>query len=209
VIELILVRHGVTAWNLEKRFQGQIDTPLSELGHEQAERTADALMGEPVSSLYTSDLLRAQQTAIPISENLGLPLLADISLRERHFGKFEGKRHVELQEESADDYARWKARDLDFDFGGDGGEPLTRFAKRVEMALAQVIKRSIAQTAGDVKSILVVTHGGVIDVAHYLATKSPLNQAREHAIENCSINRIGWDGKQFHLISWGELDHLE
>jgi 2,3-bisphosphoglycerate-dependent phosphoglycerate mutase len=209
MLELILVRHGVTAWNLQKRFQGQLDTPLSEAGHEQAALTADALAGEPVSSVYASDLLRAQQTAYPIAENLGLPLLAEISLRERHFGQFQGKTHSELASDFPDDFAKWQARDLSFDFGGDGGETLPRFYKRVEMALATIIKRSIAQTAGPLSSVLIVTHGGVLNMAHHLATQTPLEQPRDHPIENCSINRVGWDGRRFHLISWGNVDHLQ
>jgi 2,3-bisphosphoglycerate-dependent phosphoglycerate mutase len=209
MLELILVRHGVTTWNLEKRFQGQLDTPLSDLGHEQAAMTADALAGEPVSSIYTSDLSRAQQTAYPIAENLGLPLLAEISLRERHFGLFQGKTHAELISDFPAEYAKWKSRDLAFDFGGNGGETLPRFYKRVELALAAIVKRSIAQTAGTLNSIIVVTHGGVLNMAHHLATQAPLEEPRDHAIDNCSVNRIGWDGRRFHLISWGEVDHLQ
>jgi 2,3-bisphosphoglycerate-dependent phosphoglycerate mutase len=209
MLELILVRHGVTTFNMEKRFQGQLDTPLSDLGHEQAAMTADALAGEPVSSIYTSDLLRAQQTAYPIAENLGLPLLAEISLRERHFGQFQGKTHAELASNVPGEFAKWQARDLDFDFGGDGGETLSRFYRRVELAFAAIIKRSIAQTAGPLNAVLIVTHGGVLNMAHHLATQTPLDQPREHAIDNCSINRIGWDGRRFHLVSWGNVDHLQ
>jgi 2,3-bisphosphoglycerate-dependent phosphoglycerate mutase len=208
MLELILVRHGVTNWNLEKRFQGQLDTPLSEKGHEQAALTADALMGEPVSSIYTSDLSRAQQTAYPIAENLGLPMLAEISLRERHFGQFEGKTHAELQADFPVEFAKWQNRDLAFDFGGKG-EAMPAFYRRVELALAAIIKRSIAQTSGTLKSVLVVTHGGVLNMAHHLATQTPLEQPRDHSLDNCSINRIGWDGRRFHLISWGNVDHLQ
>jgi 2,3-bisphosphoglycerate-dependent phosphoglycerate mutase len=208
MLELILVRHGVTAWNLEKRFQGQMDTPLSPAGFEQAELTADALVGEPVSSIYTSDLLRAQQTALPIAEAMGLPLLAEISLRERHFGQFEGKTHADLEAFHAEDFAKWKARDLNYAFGGSG-ETLNGFAKRVQAAFAAVVKRSIAQTTGDLKAIIIVTHGGVLNVAHHMATESPLDKPLEHSIDNASINRIGWDGRRYHLISWGNVDHLE
>jgi 2,3-bisphosphoglycerate-dependent phosphoglycerate mutase len=196
MLELILIRHGVTTWNLEKRFQGQMDTPLAPQGFEQAELTAEALAGEPVSSIYTSDLLRAQQTALPIAESMGLPLLAEISLRERHFGQFEGKTHAELEAFHAEDFAKWKSRDVSYAFG-------------VKAALAAVVKRSVAQTSGDLKAIVVVTHGGVIDVAHHLATESPLDKPREYKIENASINRIGWDGRRYHLISWGNVDHLQ
>jgi 2,3-bisphosphoglycerate-dependent phosphoglycerate mutase len=208
LIEIVLVRHGVTNWNLEKRFQGQIDTPLSDLGHVQAEKTADALAGEPVTSLYTSDLLRAQQTAAPIAETLGLPLLAEIGLRERHFGEFEGKTHADLKENFPDAFAKWQARDLTYAFGGSG-ETLPGFAKRVEHALAGIVKRSVAQSSGSMGSLLIVTHGGVLNVVHHLATQSPLDQPREHSIENCSINRIGWDGQRYHLIDWGNVDHLQ
>jgi 2,3-bisphosphoglycerate-dependent phosphoglycerate mutase len=208
MLELILIRHGVTTWNLEKRFQGQMDTPLAPQGFEQAELTAEALAGEPVSSIYTSDLLRAQQTALPIAESMGLPLLAEISLRERHFGKFEGKTHAELEAFHAEDFAKWKSRDVGYAFGGSG-ETLTGFAKRVKAALAAVVKRSVAQTSGDLKAIVVVTHGGVIDVAHHLATESPLDKPRDFKIENASISRIGWDGRRYHLISWGNVDHLQ
>jgi 2,3-bisphosphoglycerate-dependent phosphoglycerate mutase len=209
MLELILVRHGITSWNLEKRFQGQLDIPLSDLGHDQAGLTADALAGEPVSSIYVSDLLRAQETAFPIAENLGLPLLAEISLRERHYGHFQGKTHAEIERDMPTEFAKWQDRDLSYDFGGDGGESLPMFHKRVDMALAAIIKRSIAQTAGSLKAVLIVTHGGVLNMAHHLATQTPLDSPRDHTIDNCSINRIGWDGKRYHLISWGDIDHLQ
>lgn len=212
MVELILIRHGVTAWNLEKRFQGQIDTPLTDLGHEQAERTADALSGEPVSCIYSSDLVRAQQTALPIADNLGLPLLAEPSLRERNFGAFEGKTHTEIQANHPVDFVRWQARDLNYQFGGTG-ETLAGFAKRVEYALNSIVKRSLSQTSGALKAIVVVTHGGVLNVVYSLAMQEPLDLVKDEAnrppIENASINRIAWSDGQLRMIRWGDVDHLQ
>ena len=212
MVELILIRHGVTAWNLEKRFQGQIDTPLTDLGHEQAEKTADALSGEPVSCIYTSDLVRAQQTAMPIADNLGLPLLAEPSLRERNFGAFEGKTHAEIQANYPVDFAKWQARDLNYRFGGTG-ETLAGFAKRVELSINSIVKRSLGQTSGALKAIVIVTHGGVLNVLYSVAMKEPLDllksEADRPAIENASINRIGWNAGQLSMIRWGDVDHLQ
>ena len=100
-MDLVLIRHGVTAWNQQRRFQGQIDTPLSEEGHQQAMLTARHLstlsQAQPINAIYASDLKRAWSTAEPIARLLGLPILKQSLLRERHYGVFEGKTHEELQ----------------------------------------------------------------------------------------------------------------
>jgi 2,3-bisphosphoglycerate-dependent phosphoglycerate mutase len=92
------VRHGETAWNVETRIQGQLDIPLNETGRWQAERLARALAArESNAAIYSSDLLRAWDTAISIADATKLTLKTDEGLRERGFGTFQGKTYAEIE----------------------------------------------------------------------------------------------------------------
>jgi len=84
------LRHGQTAWNVEGRFQGHTDIPLSELGLAQARDAAQRLASCPIDLIAASPLLRARRTAEIVAERLGKPLLFDDELKERPFGAFEG-----------------------------------------------------------------------------------------------------------------------
>src|SRR6185436_10822987 len=87
-LTLHFVRHGETDWNAERRIQGQLaHVGLSELGHEQARAVAEELAGCGAGALYASDLSRTMQTAQPIAERLGLEIVQEPALRERHFGE--------------------------------------------------------------------------------------------------------------------------
>ena len=88
--QLVVLRHGQTAWNAEQRIQGQRDVPLDAAGECQAQRLARALAGVGISALYSSDLQRAQQTAAPLAALIALEPVLDRGLRERSFGSFEG-----------------------------------------------------------------------------------------------------------------------
>src|SRR3982751_4036515 len=96
--DLILIRHGETDWNRELRFQGHIDVPLNDMGHEQARRLGWRRADEPVQQIVSSDLMRAQQTAAPAARQLGLEVLTSAGLREQHFGAVEGMRADEIRE---------------------------------------------------------------------------------------------------------------
>ncbi|MBU2409532.1 MAG: histidine phosphatase family protein, partial [Gammaproteobacteria bacterium] len=76
--ELILIRHGETDWNRQLRFQGHIDVPLNDVGHEQARRVGERVASESVQHLVCSDLMRTQQTAAPASIKLGLDVVTSI-----------------------------------------------------------------------------------------------------------------------------------
>jgi probable phosphoglycerate mutase len=199
--ELILIRHGVTAWNRERRFQGQIDIPLDDEGHWQAGRLAAALASEPLSAVYASDLSRAWHTARPLAETLGLAPTAEPRLRERFYGAFEGRTFDELQRDAAEDFARWRARDPDFALPG-GGETLRVLYARVEALLLALARRHPGER------IAAVTHGGVLDCAYRVATGLGLSEPRHHELLNASVNRIAFDGERFSLVSWGEVEHL-
>ena len=199
--ELILIRHGVTAWNRERRFQGQIDIALDDEGHWQAGRLADALAGEPLAAIYASDLARAWHTARPLAEALGLGLTPEPRLRERFYGAFEGRTFDELQRDAAEDFARWRAREPDFALPG-GGETLRALHARVEALLLALARRHPGER------IAAVTHGGVLDCAYRVATGLGLSEPRHHDLLNASINRIAFDGEGFRLVSWGEVEHL-
>ena len=86
--KLCIVRHGETAWNAEHRVQGQLDIPLNEIGLRQAQAVGLALGQERFDAIYSSDLVRARQTAAPIADLLSMNLLIEQSLRERHYGIF-------------------------------------------------------------------------------------------------------------------------
>ncbi|MCO5101299.1 MAG: histidine phosphatase family protein [Burkholderiaceae bacterium] len=199
--ELVLVRHGITAWNRERRFQGQLDTPLDEQGFEQARKTGLRLRSWPLAAVYSSDLLRARQTAEAIAAPHGLQLRIERRLRERHYGGYEGRTYEEIERIDPDGYGRWRARDPAFALPG-GGETLLSLHARVEAALRDLASRHEDET------VAIVTHGGVLDCAFRLATGLAIEAPRAHELLNASLNRIAWRNGSFTLIAWADAVHL-
>ncbi len=199
--ELIMIRHGVTAWNKERRFQGQIDIPLDDEGLRQAQLLGQSMAGAALAAVYASDLTRARQTAEPLAGALGLPVVAEPGLRERHYGDFEGCTWDELQREHAADFARWRAREPDFSLPG-GGETLLALHDRVEATMRALAARHPGA------SVVAVTHGGVLDCAYRIATGLGMREPRQHDLLNASINRILFDGERFSLVGWADVTHL-
>jgi 2,3-bisphosphoglycerate-dependent phosphoglycerate mutase len=199
--ELILVRHGVTAWNRERRFQGQIDTPLSAEGLEQARLAARRLAREPIVAVYSSNLARAWQTAEPIAESLRLPVVSEPGLRERAYGSFEGLTFDEIKRDLPDAYQRWQSREPEFELPGSG-ESLRGFHARIEQTLDVLARRHPGET------IVLVTHGGVLDSAYRIASGLPLSAARRFDLFNASFNSIRRDEDGFRIRAWGDVAHL-
>lgn len=202
VTELLLLRHGVTAWNRLRRFQGHIDIPLDEDGHRQARLAASRLADEPIAAVYTSDLSRAVQTAEPIAQALGLQLRIEPELRERHYGVFEGMDHASIEREHPDAYRRWRAREPDFPLPG-GGETLRTFSARIEAALHRLVVHHPGER------VVAVTHGGVLDCVYRIASGLDISAPRGHELLNASLNRVVWDGQRFRLRDWADVAHLE
>lgn len=199
---LCLVRHGETAWNAERRLQGHLDVPLNEVGHVQARATAASLAGQCFAACYSSDLRRAQQTAAAAGSALGLDATLEPDLRERHYGCFQGLTYDEASERFPDEYARFDARDPEFAFPGNG-ESLCDFAARIHRALTRIATRHAGQQT------LIVTHGGVLDIVHRLATGKALAAPRDFKIPNAALNWIEFDGESWRLLAWADLRHLE
>jgi probable phosphoglycerate mutase len=198
---LCMVRHGETAWNAEGRVQGQTDVPLNEVGQAQARAVAAALAGERFDAIYASDLARVRQTAEPAAERLGLPVALDAALRERHYGMFERHTYVEVRERYPAEYARFRDKDPDFDFGT--GEALGAFERRALACVAALIERH----AGG--SILVFTHGGVLEMVYRRATARGLSTPRDFEIPNAALNRLEALPGAWRVTAWAEVAHLE
>lgn len=198
---LVLVRHGETAWNRETRIQGHTDIPLSEHGRWQAKQVGMALRDEGLHAIYSSDLLRAADTARAVAEVTGLPLRLDVGLRERHFGVFEGLTHDEIMSRYPDEGRRWRGRDPSY--GPAGGETLERFNDRVIVAALGLVAQHPGQT------IALVAHGGVLDCFYRAATRVGLEAPRTWQITNASINRLFLTEQGFGLVGWADTRHLD
>jgi 2,3-bisphosphoglycerate-dependent phosphoglycerate mutase len=206
--ELILIRHGVTAWNKDRRFQGGIDIPLDDEGRRQAGLLGKYFERQPAPDmLIASDLGRAIATCQPIADHFRLGLTIDPQWRERHYGDFEGKNHQELLEKYPADFAKWRARDLNHAFPG-GGESVAVFHARVQAALDNVR----GYFSEDIRRIVVLTHGGVLGSIYRIARGLPADDPIKVPIENTAINRLFLEGapgaQTWAIRSWGELTHL-
>lgn len=202
--EILLIRHGETAWNAERRLQGHLDIPLNAHGERQAQAVARALQDTPLDAIYSSDLQRARATAQPLAETHGLPLQLDMSLRERCFGAFEGLLYEELETRFPVAYAQWRARDPDarFPAGERRAETLNEFYRRAVEAVQSIAERNPG------RRIAIVTHGGVLDCLHRAAHNTGLAAARHFDVLNAAINRLRWTGVGFEVLSWAENGHL-
>jgi probable phosphoglycerate mutase len=132
----VLWRHGQTVWNAERRFQGQSDIPLDEVGQAQAERAARLLAALRPDLIVSSDLSRAAQTAAPLSRLTGLELTLDKDLRERSGGCWEGLTDTEIRTRYPVEHASWTPPD---------GEPSNLVADRVAGALLRVAEAVLAR----------------------------------------------------------------
>lgn len=206
--DILLIRHGETAWNAVRKLQGHLDIPLNAEGRRQAKALAAGLQHEKLAAIISSDLQRAMQTAGEIGRLQGLPTRIDPALRERCFGDFEGKLYTELPEIYPEEYAHWRSRDPDFHFPAKHddqnniGESIREFQERT----INCITHYAAQFTG--QKIALVAHGGVLECAYRSAMNLPLNAERTITIFNASINRFRYQDGHLSLISWGDIEHL-
>jgi probable phosphoglycerate mutase len=203
--DLILIRHGETAWNRELRFQGHADVPLNDIGHEQARRLGLRLAGETVvQHILSSDLMRAQQTAAPAASQLSLPVVTSAGLREQFFGVVEGMRSDEIQSLHPRAWEEW----LEFreDHAMPEGETAREFHTRIIAALGSIA------AAHKGKNLIVVTHGGVLDMVWRTARGLSLSGPRQSDIPNAGFNRIriadAARPDDIEIVEWADTRHL-
>ena len=198
---ILAIRHGETAWNRDTRIQGHIDIPLNERGLWQARRAAEALRDEPIAAVYSSDLARAHATAQAIAAVRGLPVHTYAGLRERHFGRFEGKTWNEIETGWPDEALAWRKRVPDF--APEGGENLLTLRERI----ANTVHELAARHPGE--QVVMVAHGGVLDVLYRLATGQDIQAPRTWTLDNAGINRLLWTPEGLTLVGWADIGHLQ
>jgi probable phosphoglycerate mutase len=201
VTRILAIRHGETDWNRDTRIQGYLDIGLNATGRWQAGRLAAALVDEDIAAVYSSDLARAHDTAQPLAAGIGLPVQLRPALRERAFGAFEGQTYQQIEQRWPADCQRWRQRDPDF--APEGGESLTAFYGRCVDAAATLAAAHPGQT------VVLVSHGGVLDCLYRAATRISLQAPRTWTVTNASINRLLHTEAGFGLVGWADSSHLD
>ncbi len=211
--ELLIIRHGETDWNLQHRFQGQIDVPLNATGQLQAQRLAAALINQPIDVLLCSDLQRARATALTVAARRSAAqpatdsradsteVLVEPLWREQSFGVLEGLDVATIQRQHAPLWAQWIRHEAGYALP-DGGESNIDFFGRIGRALDALL------TAHAGKRVAVVTHGGVLDMLWRRAHRLSLDGPRECDIPNTGINAMRFAGGQLQITRWAQADHL-
>lgn len=192
---LLLIRHGQTAYNAEVRFMGQLDVPLDDIGRAQALSVAKRLRNDRPTAIYSSDLSRARDTALAIQAAIPShpELRIDARLNEGHFGDWQGITYADLKLRDAQRLADWEADRLQV--APPNGEALTVLAERVQAAYDDIC------TANSDKNVVIVSHGGTLQVMIVLALGLPLADYWKMSVSNASVSEVRID-------EWGAILHL-
>lgn len=180
---ILLVRHGRTRHNAERRFVGRLDVPLDETGQEQAKRWAAAYRDLPIRGVYSSPLTRAKQTA----EALAPPTPVQ-GLQELDQGIFEGRLATEVMAEQPEFFAQWRRDPSSLRI--PDGETLAECQTRCFAALTQ-----LAQDAGPGQPIVVVAHQLVLASILLKVLQLPLNMVVRLHQSNTAVNLLSYDGR--------------
>jgi broad specificity phosphatase PhoE len=202
--KLFLIRHGQSAGNAEGRFGGHGPTPLSDLGVEQAEKTAKLLASEGIDVIYSSDLPRAIQTATPLAVKLHLEIKATPAFRERHVGVLEGLTFDESKERYPDDYYALVNRKVQHVISG--GESYRQLLKRTSNTLRNILRDHRGQR------IAIFSHTGVICFLS-LDMMGAINRWTKETpwlvTSNCGINRFEIRGpRNIRVLALNDTRHL-
>lgn len=204
VTRLYLIRHGQSAGNAEGRFGGHSATPLSKLGKQQAEMTAQALAKERITAIYSSDLYRAVQTAEPLARALNLKINATNTFRERHVGVLEGLTFDEAKKEFPEDYYALVNRELAHVI--TRGESYHQLLDRTTSVLNEILEKHRGGR------IAIFAHTGticfltlyLIGAIHPETTNTPWL-----ITSNCGINRFEFRGRNnVRILALNDTRHL-
>lgn len=199
-MRLCLVRHGETAWNAEQRMQGHKDLPLSPEGLAQAEQAGRRFSPGDATAIYSSDLQRAFQTAQPIAAALGLTIVRLPALRERNYGRCEGMIRHEVASRYPEDATALRERDPDYVL--PDGESLRQHQQRIEACITALAEKHAGET------VVVVTHGGALDLIYRRASGTPLTQPRNFPIPNTGICWLSIAADAWRIDQWADTTHL-
>jgi broad specificity phosphatase PhoE len=160
VRRLVLLRHGQTEYNAGSRMQGQLDTELSDLGRMQAVAAAEVLAKRQPMLIVSSDLRRALDTALALSERSGLPVSVDTRLRETHLGDWQGMTHLEVDAVAPGARLAWRD---DARWAPHGGESRIDVAERSLPVVADLVAGQPEWGADEAdRPVVLVAHGGLI-----------------------------------------------
>ena len=191
-MQVVLVRHGATDWNLQGRCQGSTDRDLSDVGVRQAKQIAELLSEEEIHAVYSSHLRRARQTAERISQPHNLPVLIEQEVRELDHGELEGLTFNEIKANYADFLVRWRSEPAEICV--PGGERLADVAERAWNGLNQIVQRH-----AEAERILVVSHNFPILGIVCRVSGTHLNEYRTFHLDPCGITRLKYDGGDWDL----------
>lgn len=199
--EIIIVRHGQTQSNQLRRIQGQSDSPLSELGQQQALALSRRISSTYFAKLFSSDLGRAMATAEILAKPLGLSVEACPALRETCFGEAEGHTweavHERYPEQAADWYKHVAEARL------PGGESREEVTERV----MKFFEKAVSDYQG--QRLLMVTHGGVLACVFSRILQIPAGIRPQCVIENTSLNILSFKDQRWKIKTWGDVQHFE
>jgi broad specificity phosphatase PhoE len=196
---ILLIRHGQTDWNIEGRWQGHFDVTLNDEGRAQARTLADYLRDHPITAVYSSDLVRAHETAARVAEAHGLSVQDDPRWRELHLGVFQGLTTTEINSKYPEEMRRTREEYLDYVI--PTGESRRAMQKRAYAAFREIVERE----AGP--EIVVVSHGGTIRVLLMRLFRENADILRR-SVHNTSISTVETDGEVHRLISIAATPHL-
>lgn len=201
MISLYLIRHGETLWNRDRRFQGHTDVDLSEQGVWQARRLSRKLQPVTFAAIYASDLSRAVATARPMAAERNLPVETTASLREIHFGDWEGKRFEDIMTQDPCRGRQWFR-----DPGGTsipGGESDDAVSRRIREFLSELTRKHEGET------VALVSHGGLIRYILMEALGLPRQLFWRLEIDNTSVTVVRHGEHGYVLNRLNDHSHLE
>ncbi|KAJ8648110.1 hypothetical protein MRB53_001133 [Persea americana] len=198
--EIIVVRHGETTWNASGKIQGHLDVELNEVGRQQAAAVADRLSKEfKISAIYSSDLMRALETAQIIAKSCdSLEVIQDPALRERHLGDLQGMVYREAAKHNPLAHKAFVSHNHDQEIPG-GGESLNQLYQRCTSSLERIAKMHKGE------QVVVVTHGGTMRALFKRANPRGLSPGKvtNTCVSIFHISDSGWEIKV-----WADVSHL-
>ncbi|MGE5655477.1 MAG: histidine phosphatase family protein [Actinomycetota bacterium] len=200
-MKLVIVRHGETEWNVESKVMGQLDSPLTPKGIQQAYAIADRLRRLSFTTFYSSDLGRAVQTAKIIAEVCGKKVIFDSELREWNMGIFQGLTVSEMHEkfpQQRQDYER-----IGDEYVIPEGESLRQCRDRGCRVLNAIAERHLDET------VVVVTHGCVLMGFFEMVLGLPPGNSWRFKLYNANLCTFEYVNERWSLIVWNDVSHLE